>query len=444
MSGIGLSPVLMLWLYRALFLPALLVMAPRYLWRMRRRGGYREKFSHRFGDHEGLPPKRPELRRLWVQAVSVGEVLAIAPLLEKLVRGGGVEIYLTTTTSTGHRLALDRYRGLIIGLGYFPIDWWAFSARAWQRIQPDLVILTEGERWPEHIHQAARRGVPVVCINARLSDRSFRRMRRFRLASDAMLGGITRLLPSSAHDAARFRELGVSAERMLTTGNIKLDLEIPQLGAEERAGLRRELGLGEGLVLLGSSTWPGEEQALLEAWRAARQRGLACSLLLVPRHAERRPELERLVAAAGATFHLRSQGAAPRVVDVVVADTTGELRRLTQLADLVFIGKSLPPNDGGQTPVEAAALQKPMMFGPAMSNFAAIAAELTACGAACKLPDAYALVAEVPKLMADAPRREAMAAAAAAWRRANAGAVERTIAVLREELARRPRDRATA
>src|ERR1051325_6633028 len=168
----------MLWFYRLFFPPALLLLAPRYLRRMWRRGGYRENFSHRFGAHPQLPKRSASVPRVWLQAVSVGEMLAIAPLLEALHRDG-VEIYLTTTTSTGHKLASERYGKLIIGLGYFPIDWWLFSVRAWRRIAPDLVILTEGERWPEHMRQAARRNVRVLCINARLSDRSFRRMKLF-------------------------------------------------------------------------------------------------------------------------------------------------------------------------------------------------------------------------------------------------------------------------
>jgi 3-deoxy-D-manno-octulosonic-acid transferase len=426
----------MLWLYRLLFLPALLLMAPAYVRRMRRRGGYRENFKHRFGGH-GVPARRPGVRRVWLQAVSVGEMLAIGPILEGLVKQDGVEIYLTTTTSTGYRLANDRFRGLTIGLGYFPLDWWPFSARAWRRIDPDFVILTEGERWPEHMHQAARRGVPVVCINARLSDRSYRRMQRFPRVARLMLSDITRLLPCSAQDEARFRELGVPAEALSNTGNIKLDVSIVPLNAMEKEHLRRELGLGAGLVLLGSSTWPGEEQALIEAWRHARSRGVQCSLLIVPRHAERRLELERLLQKEKLSFHVRSRGAAPRgEVDVAVGDTTGELRKFAQLADLVFVGKSLAPHTEGQTPVESAALEKPILFGPGMSNFRLIATDLVARGAACAVGDAAELTAMVAELLRDASRREALAAAAGKWRRENAGAVARTLAIIREELAK--------
>jgi 3-deoxy-D-manno-octulosonic-acid transferase len=427
----------MLWLYRLIFVPALIVMAPRYLWRMTKRGGYAEKFGERFGSHGKLPRKRPEKRRIWLQAVSVGEVLAIAPLLESLVRAGDTEIYLTTTTSTGFRVALDRYRHLVIGLGYFPIDWWWFSHRAWRAIDPDLVVLTEGERWPEHIHQANTRGVPVVCINARMSDKTYRRLRNWPVVREAVLGGITRLLPSSTHDEQRFRELGVQPQRITTTGNLKLDVQIPRLSVDAAAALREELGLEPGLLVLGSSTWPGEEEALVEAWQTLRREGLKCSLLLVPRHAERRPEVEQVAREAGVAFHLRSQGKAKQTLPLAIGDTTGELRNFTQLADVVFIGKSLPPNEGGQTPVEAAALEKPILFGPNMSNFRPIARELLEGGGAIQVMDTATLAKELKVLLSDASLRRKMAAAAAEWQRANAGAVERTLTVIREELARR-------
>ena len=175
-------------------------MLPKYLRRMRRRGGYVRNLSHRFGGHPRLPPKGPHTRRIWLQAVSVGEVLAVGPILEAL-RREGVEVYLTATTSTGYRLADDRYQGLTVGIGYFPIDWWLFSARAWRRIAPDMAILTEGERWPEHVRQARRRGVPIININARISDRSFGRLRFCRRWAPAvprlLLAGITRVLACS-------------------------------------------------------------------------------------------------------------------------------------------------------------------------------------------------------------------------------------------------------
>ena len=382
----------MIWLYRFLFPPAMLLASPYYLMRMRRRGGYQNNFGQRFGATPSLPPKRAGVRRVWLQAVSVGEMLAIAPLLEDLKADATVEVYLTTTTSTGYALARERYAGLTVGIGYFPIDWWLFSRRTWNHIAPDLVILLEGERWPEHIRQAEERGVPVLAVNARLSDRSFRRMMKLRALALPLLSGMTRVLACSEHDAERFRELGFAKERVVTTGNIKLDVTISPLAEFGRVALRRELGLGENEpVLLGSSTWPGEEAVLIETFKALRAEGHALRLLLVPRHAERRGEIEELLRASGLAYHFRSHGAASAEVAVAVGDTTGELRKFTQLAELVFIGKSLPPHHEGQTPVEAAALGKPMVFGPELTNFRQIARDMRQVGAAKSVADADGL-----------------------------------------------------
>ncbi len=427
----------MIWFYRLLFPPLLLLASPYYLWRMRRRGGYRRHFGQRFGATPPLPPKRDGTPRVWLQAVSVGELNALAPLLEGL-RAAGAEVYLTTTTSTGYAVARERLTPLILALGYFPADWWPFSRRAWAAVQPDLVVLMEGERWPEHLAQARARGVPVVCVNARLSDRTHRRMRTLSGFSRLLLDGVTRVLAASEEDAARFRGLGVPAERVAVTGSLKLDVDIPPMTDAEKQKLRAALGLAPGhLVLMGSSTWPGEELALVQALKAARARGLAVSLLLVPRHAERRDEVRTMLERTGLRFHFRLTGDAPGEVDVAVADTTGELRKLTQLADLVFVGKSLPPHEGGQTPVEAAILGRPILHGPRMTNFREITRALDTAGAAREVGLADDLVSACAELLADAARRERMAAAARAWAEAGRGATERTLAALREELGKR-------
>jgi 3-deoxy-D-manno-octulosonic-acid transferase len=427
----------MIWLYRLLFPFVLLAMSPYYLLRMRRRGGYGTGFAQRFGSLPALPPRRKGVHRVWLQAVSVGEMLAVEPILRAL-HADGTEVVLTTTTSTGRKLAQERYGSLAAAIAYFPIDWVPFSGRAWAQVSPDLAIITEGERWPEHMRQAGSRGVPVLCINARISDRSYQRLSVWPSASYFMLEGITHLLASSEQDAERFEALGLPPARISVTGNIKLDVDIPRLDEAGRDRLRRDLGLRAGhLVLLGSSTWPGEEEALLDALKAARSKGVASSLLLVPRHAERRAEVERVVKATGLSYHLRSRGPAAGEVDVAIGDTTGELRAMTQLADLVFVGKSLVPHTEGQTPVEAATLGKPILFGPGMANFRAVEQDLLHSGAARTVKSAADLVAQVAVLLADKPARDAIAAGSAAWRRENGGGVERTLAAIRAELARR-------
>jgi 3-deoxy-D-manno-octulosonic-acid transferase len=424
----------LIWLYRILFLPLLLLLTPYYLWRMRRRGGYAENFSHRFGGVDPLPGKKAGAHRLWLQAVSVGEMLAIAPLLEAFKREGSIEVYLTTTTSTGYKLAKEKYGVLTIGIGYFPLDFWAFSARAWRKVRPDLCILMEGERWPEHVHQAKVHRVPILGVNARLSDRSFRRSLKFRALMKPLINDLTQVLCSSKRDEQRFKALGYPAERLMTTGNLKLDVQIPLMTDAEKESLRCELGLGAGLVLLGSSTWPGEETALIDALQSARAKGLKVSLLLVPRHAERREELRGLLAKSGLTFQFRSAGAATQEVDVAVGDTTGELRKFTQLADLVFVGKSLAPHDGGQTPVEAAVLGKPILHGPHMTNFREIMRTLTEAGAVREVSTAEMLVSVAVELLQDPMQRAQLSAASRGWHEVNRGATARTLAIMQRHL----------
>ncbi len=426
--------VLLIFLYRLLFLPLLLLASPYYLWRMRRRGGYAEGFWHRFGEVPVLPSKRPGVKRIWLQAVSVGEVLAVAPLLEAFKREGDVEVYLTTTTSTGYQLTKEKYTALTIGLGYFPIDFWLFTSRTWRAVQPDLCVLMEGERWPEHVYQSYRRGGAMINVNARMSDRSFRRSVRFRWLLVPLSRGVTKILCASKRDEQRFKAIGFDGDRLQTTGNLKMDVTIPLLSETERTQLKHELGLGGGMVLLGSSTWPGEEEALLAALKSARGKGVSVSLLLVPRHAERREELRGLLEKSGFTFHFRSEGAAAAEVDVAVGDTTGELRKFTQLAEVVFTGKSLAPHDGGQTPVEAAVLGKAVLHGPHMTNFREIIRSLTDAGAVRKVETHEALIAAAVDLLQDAAQRHRLAQAAREWGESNRGATERTLAVIQVQL----------
>ena len=428
----------MIWLYRILFLPLIILASPYYLRRMLRRGGYRKGFSQRFGSVVPLRAKHPGKKRIWLHAVSVGELFAVMPIIKSLNEDERVEIYLSTTTSTGYKLANERLKDEVIGIGYFPLDWWGFSKRAWDRINPDFAILTEGERWPEHLHQAKRRGVPVLVLNARISDRSFSRMKKagkwlFRFLNT----GITKVLAGSEHDASRIRELGMSSAILETVGNIKLDLRIEEMEEQEKNMLQRELGLyREGgefpPILLGSSTWPHEEASLLEAYRRLKAEGHDLRLLIVPRHAERRGELEKLMNESGLSWHLRSKGSAGREVEVCVADTTGELRRLTQLARIVFVGKSLPPNHEGQSPVEAAALGKAIVFGSKMTNFKVISRELAECGAAAVVEDGAALVSTLSALWPDETRCRKMSEQARAWHAKNQGATERSLKVIRE------------
>ena len=423
----------MSWAYRILF-PLLLIPAlPYYFWRMLRRGGYGAGFSQRFGFFPTQGPKTPGKRRFWLQAVSVGEIEAIGPLLRQLQATGQAEIILTTTTSTGYRLAKERYADVAQTIGIFPADLWPCSALAWRRVRPDVVILVEGELWPEHLAQARARGIPAYLINGRISDKSFARHQRFRNLSRYVLGHFKQIAAGSEEDVRRFRALGFEAS---LTGNIKFDVasDAP-MSAEERAHLRGELGFGADprtVVLLGSSTWKGEESLLLRLVRELRATGQDVRLLLVPRHSERRAEVAAAVSASGLDWHQRSSGGttAPAGTVVHLADTTGELRRLTRATDLAFCGKSLAPHEGGQTPIECAAAGVALVYGPRMSNFRDICRGLEKAKAAACAEDEAALAAKVTQLCADELERRGMGSNGSAWHQGNRGATERTLALL--------------
>lgn len=427
-----------LWIYRLLFLPAALLAAPFYLLRMRRRGGYARHFSDRFGSFSRVPARTRGKKRVWIQAVSVGEMLALGPLLDRLTATPGIEVVLTTTTSTGYALAEDRYGPKVCLLGYYPLDTWLFSHRAWRFLQPDLVLMMEGEWWAEHFAQARLRRVPIVCVNARLSDRSFRRMKRMRAVVLQLFGHVDQILVASQQDYERFVGLGFDPQRLVVTGNLKLDVGFTPLTADERTQLRPTLGFPNNQrILLGSSTWPGEEAALLAVFQSLRQQSLPVSLLLVPRHAERREEIRALLVRSGFRFHLRSEGPPPSTsIDVLLADTTGELKKLTQLADVVFVGKSLPPHSEGQTPIEAAMAGKPILFGPGMSNFRTIARELVEVGAAQVVASPLELETVATALLLDSNLRETMGRAGLQWFSLNQGALERTIRPIQHVLMR--------
>jgi len=422
----------MIWFYRLLYFPALLIALPYYLLRMWRRGGYRKSFQHRFGRFHRLQPLAAGKQRIWLQAVSVGEVLAIGPLIEALQQDANVEIVLTTTTSTGYAEARKRYAQTVLAIGIFPLDFWLFSRAAWKRIRPSAVILTESELWPEHLHQARQRKVPAYLVNARISDTSFARYQQVPSLARRMLKKFRTVYAASDLDRSRLIELGCPPERINATGSIKFDVSVGErLSEKERQALRCSLGFGNRqgaapFILLGSSTWPGEEAALLAVQAAAIRCGIDCRLLLVPRHAERAPQLLQLLKTQDLSWHQRSTGAtALSDLSIHLADTTGELTQLTQAADLAFIGKSLPPNKGGQTPIEAAGLGVPILMGSNMSNFKDLAKSLIRVGAAQRIADAQALQSAVLQLAQDDALRSRMQVAGPEWHQANRGSSQR-------------------
>lgn len=427
-------------------MPFFLISFPYYLRRMLKRGGYGKDFHHRLGLIEELPKRKEGVKRIWIQAVSLGEVNALKPLIEGLMRKNQVEIIITTTTSTAYQRACELYQGKVTKVGAFPFDFWLSSRNTWKRIDPDLVILMEGELWPEHIHQAMIRKVPVFLINARLSNRSYKRYLRVKfLAKHLVLKYISILLAGSMQDLERFIALGMDPKRAVCTGNIKFDVKPAIfLSEKEKSELKMEMGFLSGnqidqkspLIVMGSSTWPGEEVLLIKAFERALEEGIDCRLLIVPRHGERREEIKEFLKKQKRNWHLRSMGKkAPPGTYIYIGDTVGELAILSQVADLAFIGKSIDPNQGGQTPIEAAAIGLPILYGPNMSNFKQICESLERANGAEKCRDSEEVKEKIIELLRDKKRRVQLGLDLKMWHERNQGATDKTLKAIEEYIA---------
>lgn len=422
----------MIWLYRLLFPWVALLAATFYLRRMVRRGGYGRAWYHRFGWVPRLPKPTPGCVRYWVQAVSVGEVNALPGLIQALKEQGNCEFVLSTTTSTGYALLQERLANQALATIYFPLDWWPFAAMAWRRLRPDRVVLFESELWPEHLWQARQRGVPVALVNGRLSERSASRYHGLGALGRLPFRDLSLITAASGADASQLRRLAPHLE-VHEFGTLKADVAVgPVLTPAERLALRAELGFApEAVVIAGLSTWPGEEVALATVQAELSKAGMAIELLLIPRHAERRAEVVAALAGFGRPVHCRSRGPVHLAGGhTYLADTTGEMGRLMQAADIAFIGKSLPPHRQGQTPLEAAALGIPMVFGPGMSNFRSIAASLVDAQAARQVHNLSELRCALSAWIDQPADAQKTAQRASQWHTNQRGAASKTATLL--------------
>ena len=398
----------MIILYRILFPVLALLLSPYYLRRMLRRGGYQKKMGYRLGNWPSLGKKEKGKKRIWIQAVSVGEVSSISKLLQLLFEDEQFEIILSGTTSTGLKTAGQKYGERLKAHGPFPLDWFPFSQKAWDKIQPDLVVMVDSELWPEHFHQAQTRDIPIIIINARLSDRSFARLGKLKWLHPLLLPNNLQVITASERQAKRWKTLGLDEKRTLISGNLKIDaVDLSGAGITNRATLIKEFGFEqESIVIAGISTWPGEEKLLIEITQGLRLENFDVRLLLVPRHAERRNEVIKTLQTCELPNHVRSHGhSAPMGNIVYLGDTTGELSQLIKVADLGFMGKTLPPNRGGQNPIEPIALQIPLIVGPHFQNFHETCSDMFLHGAALGCKTKADIIKEIRQLVQNPTKR---------------------------------------
>ena len=399
-------------LYNALFSVAYVAVLPSFLLRMKRRGGYRARMGDRFARYpEDVLANLSgcaESSRIWIHAVSVGEVQVAGQLMRALRKADpAIRFVFSTTSSTGWRTAEKEVSDQDI-LIYNPLDFPGLVKRAFDAIRPRAIILTETEIWPNFIREAKRRRVPLFLANARISDRSAPRYRALRWFFGEVFRCFTKTYVQSDLDADRLVAAGADRATMEVTGSFKFDVarRRPEKETELRAWA------GDGRILLGGSTWPGEDEALL---RILPELPADVKLVIAPRHFEKADAVEENIAKAGFRCIRRSRGestadampdAGPR--PVFLADTTGELMGLFGIASSAFVGKSLCAH-GSQNMIEPCLCGIPTVVGPYTENFRPVMSDLLAADAIVQVEDENGLCA-VLKSFFDPVRHECASA----------------------------------
>jgi 3-deoxy-D-manno-octulosonic-acid transferase len=440
----------MFFLYNLLTAAGMLLASPYFVFQAMRRGQSFGSLKQRFGWGYAAELRAGSAGAIWVHAVSVGELLAVLPLLRRLKdRFPERRLVVSTTTATGQRLARERL-AWADAIFYFPLDWPGPVRRALAAVQPAMVVIAETEIWPTFLRAAHAGGVPVAFVNGRLSERSFRRQRRAMEISPRVLGGFERSVLSFASvymmqseaDAERLIALGAPCERVVVTGNLKYDLPGAAPGALN-AWLSAELQRAQrGPILLAGSVAQGEERPVLEALAAIERDWPAALLIVAPRKPQHFDSAAREIEALGRAVIRRSaidldRGSAAPGLDargsVLLLDSVGELASLYALADAVFVGGSIVPV-GGHNILEPAIAGRVPVFGGSMHNFKEIAERFRGAGVGIEVADGKALAEAWAGLLRDPSERARRGAAArelvARYRGATDAVLERVSALL--------------
>ena len=380
------------------------------------------RLDERYGESK---LKRPAGPLIWVHCASVGELLAVVPLIER-IREKDFAVLCTSGTVTSAKLAEQRLPAGTIHQ-FVVLDTPRFAQRFLDRWRPDLALFVESDLWPNLILTTARRGTPLILVNGRLSEGSFKRWRRVPGTISALLRCFDLCLAQSVAHAERYRDLG--APRVVVTGSLKLD--VPQPPAEPAKLDALKTAVASRTVIAGASTHAGEETLLVEAHRRLRGSFPRLLTIVVPRHPDRGPGVIEIAHAADLKATLRSRGELPAAdTDIYIADTLGELGLIYRVAPVVFVGKSLASHGGGQNPIEAIKLGAAILHGPHVSNFAEIYDALDKAHGAEQVTDVGKLAVRIGAWLKDAGERAAVVAAGKEVVQTLGGALDRTLTAL--------------
>jgi len=415
----------------------MLVSLPYWLYQILRHGKYRTGFVERMGSVPArlmaADAESPTGRVIWVHAVSVGEVAAVSGLVDRMRRSfPRHRVLVSTTTDTGQELARKRFGEE--NVFYFPMDL-AFAIRPYlQALQPELVVLAETEFWPNFLRLAHASGARIAVVNARISDRSWPRYRRFRWALRRMLVHVDLFLAQTPEDSARLQSIGADAKRVQVTGNLKFDVSLPAPPPIVES-LRQSLAADRaGPVLVCGSTVEDEEPPLLKAFENLRVGHPRAVMILAPRHPERFDDVAILLQQLGMPSFRRSQWHGESLAGgVLLVDTIGELAALYALADVAFVGGSLVPR-GGHNIIEPAQHGVAIVTGNHTENFRDIVA-LFQSHDAVRIVGLSELPLTLMHLLAHDAERRDLGRRALETMRSQMGATQRTMEALKSLIA---------
>jgi 3-deoxy-D-manno-octulosonic-acid transferase len=422
--------------YSLLLACAALLSLPWWIIQMLRLGKYRSGLAERLGF---VPARLKDAHpgSIWVHAVSVGEVLAVSQLIAELKRRYPArQIFVSTTTATGQKLARQRFGENRVF--FMPLDFGFAVRRYLNALKPQLIVIAETEFWPNLLHLASKQGASLAIVNARISDRSFPRYKHFKWFFGRVLSEVDLFLTQTAEDAQRLREIGAPTERVRVSGNLKFDVR-PNAQPALISGLRASIAKDSPIIVCGS-TAEGEEEPLLAASMTVQQRFPTAVMILAPRHPERFEKVAALILAQGFALQRRSQWQSPQPIrnGIFLLDSVGELAAIYELAHIAFVGGSLVPT-GGHNILEPARHGAAILVGPHTFNFREIVS-IFEKGGAVKTVTAETLPQQLVSLLGRADDRQHMRRAAKELFAKHAGATRRTLEALEPLL--KPKERA--
>lgn len=416
-------------LVRVFYTLLLALAAPLLLWGLYRTKPGKPHFGARWKEHFGFTPRLATTTApIWIHAASVGEAIAIVPVIKALKQAYPEQaIVVTTTTSTGAEQVAKL--GELVEHRYMPIDF-AWCVRGFLKaIKPKLFLIVEKELWLNTLTCVHQQKIPTIIVNARLSERSAKRYQSFSFFTHQLLNKIDKILCLHDDDAQRFIAIGAQQHQIAVTGSIKYDITIANTVFEHAQNLRQQLG-AQRPIFVAASTHQGEDEQVLDAYQAVLQQYPDAMVIIVPRHPQRFDSVAKLAIERGLMVHRRTDTTPIKAnTQLYLADTMGEMLVMLATADVTFMGGSLVGEKvGGHNLLEPAAVAKPAITGPSFYNFEDITQQLLAAGAIEICQNSHQLAQQLVTLFNDPERQQHMGAQGQRIVIENQGAVNKTIA----------------